>query len=208
MNARRLKWVLVSAAVLVAAAAIAWPRLQASRPSYKGFVIEPPVPAPDFTLTNHHGRPFRLSENRADVTLLFFGYTFCPDVCPGTLAELRQVMKALGPAADRVQVLMVSVDPERDTPARMEQYLSLFNPEAWNFVGLTGSPDAVQPVVAAYGAVARKEPIPGSSANYLVAHSTFIYVLDRHGLMHAKLVYGMGPEAVLNDVRVTLGRAQ
>ena len=107
---------------------------------FRGGVLDPPRPAPDFTLPAHDGAVFRLSQQRGQVVALVFGYTFCPDVCPTTLAELAQVRSRLGPAAAaRLRVAFVTVDPERDDAARLRVYTQAFDR---TFVGLTGTAEA------------------------------------------------------------------
>ncbi len=94
----------------------------------------------NFTLTDHNGQPRTLADFRGKVVVVFFGFTHCPDVCPTTLAELARAVKKLGPDGDRVQVLLVTVDPERDTPEILKQYVTAFDPR---FLGLTGDADAI-----------------------------------------------------------------
>jgi cytochrome c peroxidase len=101
----------------------------------------------DFTLTDHHGKSFNLTQLRGKIVLIFFGYTHCPDVCPTELARMAQLLKQLGDDADKVQGLFISVDPERDTPAILSQYVPYFHT---SLIGLTGSQDQVQAVADAY----------------------------------------------------------
>ena len=117
---------------VVIAVTILFPKTE----SFRGTSYEPANPAPEFELTQGNGSSFRLSEKRGDVVLLFFGYTSCPDVCPTTLSEMKRVMADLGADAERVQVVFVTVDPERDTPEKLKDYVSIFNPA---FIGLSGS---------------------------------------------------------------------
>jgi len=109
------------------------------------------------------------------VKLVFFGYTTCPDVCPLTLARVASVRRALGARGDRVLAVFVSIDPERDTPEKMEQFLSFFGVRG---VGVTGPPERLDPVVQAYNAFYSKVD-SGSAAGYLMDHSTYIFLLDR-----------------------------
>ena len=110
-------------------------------PSFRGSVMDEPVPVPDFTLQDHTGQPFRLADQRGNVVLLFFGYTSCPDVCPTTLATWRQVHDLLGDEAGRTRFVFVTVDPERDTGERLGRHVQAFNPD---FLGLTGTPEQLQ----------------------------------------------------------------
>jgi protein SCO1 len=114
------------------------------------------APAPDFALTAHDGRTVRLSDFRDRVTVIFFGFTHCPDVCPGTMASLARAREQLGAAGDDLQVLFITVDPARDTPDRLRQYLGNFDPD---FLGLTGEEAVIQEVADSYGAFfVRRDP--------------------------------------------------
>lgn len=132
------------------------------------------------------GGPFRLiDQDRAPVderilqghvTLLFFGFTHCPDVCPTKLFEIAQVMQRLGADSDRVNVILISVDPERDTPELLKTYLASFDPR---FRGLTGTPEEIAAVTRAWRAYYRKVPLEGGS--YTVDHTAAVYLIDRNG---------------------------
>lgn len=160
--------------------------------TFHGTQFEPVRPVADFTLTDQDGQPVRLSDYRGKLVVLFFGYTHCPDVCPTTLARLNQVMRELGDAGEAVQVLFISVDPERDTPAVLKQFLSHFNPA---FVGLTGQAEAVAAVYPAFGVYVKKEEA-GSAAGYLVTHTARLYVIDRQG----RLVLTYPADAQVQDI--------
>ena len=121
------------------------------------------------------GQPRRLEDFRDKVTLVFFGFTACPDVCPTTLARLRQARAALGPDAGRVQVVLVSVDPERDTTERLQAYVRSFDP---SFTALRPEPKELEAVVKAFHAIAVKVPTP-DGRDYTIDHSAVIYVYDR-----------------------------
>src|SRR5690606_35330301 len=131
-----------------------------------------PEPAPPIALIDHRDREFDLHAQvqQVNVVLLFFGYTSCPDVCPMTLYHHKQVKQILGEHAARVQLVMVSVDPERDTRERMRRYVEAFDPE---FIGLTGTLDELRPIWEAYGVKPEKEEIPGSALGYAVTHPAF-----------------------------------
>ena len=156
-----------------------------------GGALRLPQPAPDFTLRTPDGAEFRLSQYRGEVVLVDFGYTFCPDVCPTALVELAQVRLRLGEAAKRVQVVFVTIDPERDTPERLRSYTAAFDP---SFIGLTGSPAHLAQVRQAYGVVAEKQVVAGTSAAYLVAHSAYVYVIDPQGQLQGLFPFGMAVE--------------
>ena len=144
--------------------------------TWNGTHIAPPMPAAEFTLASAHG-PVSGSDFRGRAVALFFGYTSCPDVCPTTLLRLRSAMEALGDDRSDVQVVFISVDPERDTPARASAYAEAVDP---GFVGLSGTPEQIAEVASQYGIYYAKAE--GSEATgYLVDHSATITVLNRDG---------------------------
>ena len=141
---------------------------------YHGAVIDPPAQAADFTLTDQNGHPFRLSDQKGKSVLIFFGYTHCPDVCPITLAEFKQIKAMLGDKAGQVRFVFITVDPERDTAETINAFLQNFDPD---FVGLTGDRSTLEQVWKAYG-VYQEQQEAGSAAGYLVDHSTPTYLID------------------------------
>lgn len=198
---------MVAAAVALAAAAAAaaavWGLARPEAPALRGTAVSPPYPAADFVLTDQQGRPFQLAAQRGKPVLVFFGYTFCPDVCPGTMLQYRALRQALGADADRVALLFVTVDPERDSPERLRTYLDNFDPA---IVGLTGTPETVASVTRQWGVYAEKVPVPGSATGYLVNHSAILYLVDRAGMVRALYPYGTPTADILHDVRVLLAR--
>jgi protein SCO1/2 len=135
----------------------------AGEPSpFQGFVMSPERPAPAIELTDQRGQPWRLADARGKVVALFFGYSHCPDICPQTMNILAQAMNELGPQAQDVEVVLVTVDPDRDTPEVIGRYVEGFYPA---FVGLTGSNEAIQQLAAEYGArFLREVPAAQSTA--------------------------------------------
>jgi protein SCO1/2 len=160
-----------------------------------------PRPAADFTLTTPDGTAFRLSHQRDQVVVLSFGYTFCPDVCPTTLVELAQVKALLGEAGKRIQVVFITLDPERDTPERLGLYMRAFDP---SFIGLTGSPEQLARVRDAYRVIAKKQVVPGPSAAYLIAHSAYVYVIDPKGQLQLLFPFGTAIDAMVQDIQPLL----
>ena len=156
---------------------------------FHGMELSTPQPAKDFTLTGPGGKPVKLSDFQGKLVVLYFGYTYCPDVCPTTLADLAQALQKLGKKADQVQVVMVTVDPDRDTPEHLAEYVSFFNP---TFVGLSGAPDQIAAAAAAYGIYYHKnEGTPASG--YTVDHTATITVLDKEGRL--KLLWPFGTQS-------------
>jgi protein SCO1 len=199
----------VSARGLVALWALALaglaPAVLAGAAAFRGGAFEPPRAAPDFALATSAGGEFQLSRARGKVVLLTFGYTNCPDVCPTVLAELAQVRSRLGGDAGRVQVVYVSVDPERDTTERLRAYVSIFDK---TFLGLTGSTAQLGPVWKAYGiSIARREIPGGGPQSYGVHHTASVYVIDTAGRLRVMAPFGTPVDDVLHDVRILLAAA-
>lgn len=165
---------------------------------FHGTEIQPPNPAADFTLADFNGRPFRLSDQRGKVVLLFFGFTSCPDVCPTTLSEMQKVWRDLGSDAESVRFVMVTVDPDRDTPDRLRRYVTSFNPA---FVGLHGSAAELEPIYKAYGVLAIKRELPNSALGYTMDHTASTFVIDRAGQWRLMLPYQTPVADILGDVR-------
>jgi protein SCO1/2 len=171
------------------------------QPTFKAQVMESPRPVPALTLTDQHGHPFNLGDQRGRVVLIFFGYTRCPDVCPLTLGTFRETARMLGSDADRVRFVFVTVDPEIDTPEFLDRYLRLFNPQ---FVGLSGSPTSLDPVYRFFGAAFKKVPVKNSAAGYLMAHSTNVPVIDREGRWRLNVNHDAAAADVAHDIRQLL----
>lgn len=169
--------------------------------AFHGATFDLPNPAPDFSLNDYDGVPFRLSDHRGEVVVLFFGFTMCPDVCPATLAHYKQVKQHLGDDAANVKFVMISVDPERDTPERMKQYVQAFDPE---FIGLTGTLAEAKVVWDKYEVKPEKIEIEGSALGYSVAHPASSYVVDRDGHLRLLHFYGLPSDAVAEDLRKLL----
>lgn len=169
-------------------------------PSFKGTDITGADYGRVLELVDHHGKPRRLEDWRGKAVVLFFGFTHCPDVCPTTLADMAQVMRELGPLADRVQVLFVTVDPARDTQAALAKYVPAFDAR---FVGLRGSEEATRAVAKEFKIYFEKRPgrTPGE---YSVDHSAQSYVIDPQGRLrlfvrHERIAQDLAP-----DLRVLL----
>ena len=158
----------------------------------------------DFALTDHTGKPRTLADFRGKAVVMFFGYTQCPDVCPTTLGTLAETMKALGPDAERVQVLFVTVDPERDTQALLSQYVPAFDPR---FVGLYGDAAATERVAKEFKVIYQKQPGP-SPGSYTVDHSAGVFVFDPQGRLRLYMSHGQAPDVYVHDVRELLRAAK
>ncbi|WP_217705592.1 SCO family protein [Peristeroidobacter soli] len=172
--------------------------LAADRPTLKAGVFEPPRAAPELSLEASSGGKLALANYRGKVVLLGFGFTSCPEVCPTTLATLAQARRRLGAQGEQLQVLYVTVDPERDNADRMRAYLHGFDT---SFVGGTGTPEQLAGVRKNYGVMAERKPFGNS---YTVAHSSSVYVIDPKGLLRGMMPYGRLPDDYVHDVRALL----
>jgi protein SCO1/2 len=154
----------------------------------------------DFELTAPDGKPRRLADFRGKAVVLFFGYTQCPDVCPTTLAALADAMKELGADAARVQVLFVTIDPERDTPALLAQYVPAFDPR---FLGLYGDAEATARTAKEFRIIYQKVPgaAPGS---YTMDHSAGSYVFDPQGRLRLFVSNAQGADVYVHDLQELL----
>lgn len=162
---------------------------------------EPFPPATDFTLTRANGEVFRLNAQQGNLVLIFFGYTSCPDVCPTTLAELNLALEELKPEdAAQVKVVFVTVDPERDTPERTQEYVDNFNP---NFIGLSGTESELIPVWKGFG-IFRAIVDGTSAAGYLVDHTARVTLIDRNGNLRISFPYDAPVEDIAHDLKLML----
>ena len=149
-----------------------------------------------FALVDQNGKPITDQDLEGRPSLVFFGYTHCPDVCPTTLFEMSEVLHALGPDADRTVALFVSVDPDRDTPAVMKDYLSSFDP---HLRGATGSDAAVTAAEKAYRVYAKK--VPTEHGDYSMDHTALVYLMDKQGRFVAPFNLNRKPDAAAADLR-------
>lgn len=156
--------------------------------------------AKDFELTDHHGKTRRLTDFSGKVIVLFFGYTQCPDVCPTSMGELAQIKKDLGADGERVQVLFVSVDPERDTPEMLKEYMGSFDP---TFLALHTNKEKLAEVAKAFKIYYKK--VEGKTpTSYTIDHSAGNYVYDTKGQLRLFTRYGSDPKGLIHDIRLLL----
>jgi protein SCO1 len=169
--------------------------------SFRGTTYAEPYPvAPEIQLTRAAETDFRLSEMRGKVVALFFGYTSCPDICPTTMAELSQALEKLGSEAAQVRVLFVTVDPQRDTPERVQEYVNHFNAD---FIGLSGSESDLASVWNEYGVF--REIVDGASAaGYLVNHTARVTLIDQQGNLRVSFPFDTPVEDVVHDLDLLL----
>lgn len=191
MRSRRQQLrVALVAALIVSVGLAAWAWLQ--RPVASGLPVL--KLGGQFELMNASGQPFALNDSSGQIRLLSFGFTHCPDICPTTLARYRAVLDALGRDAAQLQPIMISVDPARDTPAILLNYVRYFSPA---IIGLTGSPEAIASVAKQYGAYVS---VQGDS----VSHSDYLYLIDREGRVRRLYDQQAGVDAIVTEVRALL----
>ncbi|MFZ5509841.1 MAG: SCO family protein [Pseudomonadota bacterium] len=187
-----LRWLFLALALVLAGCD--------SKPQFANTDITGADYASDFALTDHTGKPRTMADYRGKVVVMFFGYTQCPDVCPTTMMSMAQVMQQLGEDAKRVQVLFVTLDPERDTKELLAQYVPAFHPD---FVGLYGDAATTARTAQAFRVFYQKQP--GSSpTNYTIDHAAGTYVFDTLGKLRLYVRHGEKPEAVAADIKQLL----
>lgn len=188
---------------LMAAAALTLAACGESKPPFTGIDITGADYATGFSLTDHNGQPRTLADFKGKVTMVFFGFTQCPDVCPTSLAEMAQVKQMLGADGDRFQGLFVSVDPERDTPEIMKEYMAAFDP---SFLALYSQLDELPALAKSFKIYYKK--VPGSTPeNYTMDHSAGSYIYDPQGRVRLYNRYGTGVQALADDVKKLLAGA-
>jgi protein SCO1/2 len=194
MTGRSLRKLALGGLLSACVAAVA-----ASAPAFKAGVFDPPRQAPDFSLQGSNGQEFSLSQYRGKAVLLAFGYSNCLSVCPITLHTFAQTLRQMGTAAAGVQVVYVTVDPQRDTPAKLKAFVGGFDPR---IIGGTGTDKQLAQVRKDYGVSATKIP---DGNTYMYDHSSSIYLIDRLGRIRALMPYGHTPDDFAHDLRILLG---
>lgn len=171
------------------------------KPSFKNTDITGASYARGFELTDHNGAKRTLADFKGKITTVFFGFTHCPDVCPTTLAEMKSVLGALGPEAADVQVLFITVDPERDTPELLKRYVGAFDPA---FIGLGGSLEQTVAVAKDFKVFYQKVPSRTDPKQYSIDHTAGSYVFDRGGRIRLFVRHGQGIDSLVNDLKILL----
>jgi protein SCO1/2 len=201
MKSKKGLWIGIGIVIILLIALVVivvLPRLKP--PSFSGMLLQGTNTAHDFSLIDENGEQVKLSDYRGKPVLLYFGYTFCPDVCPTTMAELGRMMRELGDQAEDVQVVMISVDPERDTPERLAEYVHYFHPD---FIGLTGTEEQVSQAATPLGIYYAKQEVEGASG-YLMDHTATVLLIDKDGSTRMIFPYGTPAEDMAKDVRYFL----
>ncbi|MEO7760909.1 MAG: SCO family protein [Casimicrobiaceae bacterium] len=174
-----------------------------TKPTAESFKATDVTGAPfgrEFALTDHTGKPRTLTDFKGKVVVVFFGYTFCPDVCPTTMAALREVKEKLGADAGKLQVLFITVDPERDTPQVLSVYVPAFDPD---FLGLYGDAEATQKVAREFKVLYQKSA-GTTPTSYTVDHSAKVFIYDTQGRLRLLAAPDFSVDSYLHDVRMLL----
>ena len=199
---KNIRWILIGSGALLVAASVFFLGLQAfeSSRAFRGSAIGDPVPpAMNFELQQTDGTPYTLSEQHGKVILLYTGFTNCQDYCPATLAKFKQIAEKLGEDASQVEFVFVTMDPDRDTPEVIANYLSSFSRD---IIGLTGTMDQLEKVWNDYGRGIAD--LPDADGNYEVSHSTRVWVIDKQGLLRVTFPFEMSATDMTHDVQLLL----
>ena len=184
------------AILAVIAAAMLLAACSPEAPTFKGADITGASFGRELALADHHGKPRTLADFRGKAVVIFFGFTQCPDVCPTALSALAEAMRRLGPDAARVQVLFVTIDPERDTADLLSRYVPSFHP---SFLGLRGDAEATARVAKEFKVLYQK--VPGQTPDtYTMDHSAGLYLFDPQGRLRVFESHGQGAEAIAHDL--------
>ncbi len=164
--------------------------------AWRGTAYDPPKLAPDFSISHETGNSFTLSERKGTIILLYFGYTFYPDVCPATAAIMSSVFTQLEPSPDEIQFVMMSIDPERETPEAVDEYMRRFHPD---FIGLWSERDQLEKIQEDYDILAMREPSENPET-YLITHTARVFLIDQQGFLRAHYPFGSIPEDFIMDL--------
>lgn len=167
----------------------------------RGAVFEPPRPLADFSVMTTTGEVFTLSEHRGEVTLLYFGYGACPDFCPTTFAELKRVYTELGEPADKLNIVLVTVDPERDTLESLGRYTAAFHPD---FMAFRAEGQDLIALEAQFGIVATRRSIGDAPLAYLYDHTASLFVIGANGELEVQYLYGTDYQDIVHDLQLIL----
>jgi protein SCO1/2 len=193
-------WILI---LMVAAIGIVFGFVIERPHTFRGSVIDPAVPAPEFTLLSSQGDEYRLGSRSGKFILIFFGYTHCPDVCPTTLYEMKQIKAELQEKSDHVEYVFVTVDPDRDTQEQLARYLTSFDQ---SFFGLTGSTQQLEQVWKDYG-VYREIQETSNSLGYLVDHTSRLYLINPQGELMMTYLYETNLDEIVSDLKYLIKKA-
>lgn len=198
--AQKIQIFLMAAALLLAACGQEAPQTQTNTPqaeSFQAILLDPPWTPVEFTLTDHHGSKVSLTDFEGKYILIYFGFTYCPEECPATLGIWKTVHAQLGSKAEQVKFVMITVDPERDTPARLKEFMAFFHQD---FIGLTGTLPEIEDAAAEYRISFKKEPLESDPDDYQILHTTQTFLVAPDGQVIIIFPYNTGPTELLNTL--------
>lgn len=191
------RWLVATCALAVFGLAGCQP---STPPAFQATDITGAAFAREFKLTDHNGTVRTLADFKGKAVAVFFGYIHCPDVCPTTLSDFAAALKQLGPQAEQVQVIFVTLDPQRDTPDLLKQFVPAFNP---GFLGMYTDADGLKLLAHEYKVVYQKTSVKGAD-DYLLDHSAGTYIYDPQGRLRLLMPYGSSPETIAHDLKILL----
>ena len=168
---------------------------------FRGTEVYPVQLAPEITLTDHAGKAFNLEEQKGNVVIIFFGFTHCPDVCPMPMTRLKKVSEGLGSAVTGVRIVFITVDPNRDQPENLQNYLDIYNDD---FIGLRGKQKDLEAVYTSYGIYHNSDTDDESSGSYLINHTNSVFVIDKQGNWRLNFIDTASVEDIIHDVNILL----
>lgn len=199
------RWIAISAGLIVLLIAGCTGQSELKEDSYLddlgGAVFDPPRSISNFDLASTQGDTFRLSDHNGEIILLYFGYRTCPDFCPTTFTELRQIYRELGEPADKLKVVFITVDPERDDLESLAAYTQAFHED---FIGLRTEGESLQRIMDEFGVVAEKRQLADSALSYLIDHTASLFLIGPDGRLEVQYLYGTNYQIIVNDVKVIL----
>jgi protein SCO1 len=202
---RAARWLIAAAIVTLLAACgqltAPAPEPTATPAANTGTAFDPPRPLTDWTFPSTRGEPLSLSDLQGKPTLLFFGYTNCPDFCPAALGDFKQIRAQLGDRGDDVQFVFVSVDADRDTPEALKRYVEFFDP---SFIGLAGDDATLEQISPEYGLYYKRRDIEGTAAGYFVDHTVVTYLIDEQSRLAKIYSYQVEAETIAADLQARL----
>lgn len=201
MNRMIAKWFWVMAGLFLLVGCSAANSAASYTSQLRGAVFEPPRSLADFSIMSTTGAEFTLSQHRGEIILLYFGYRSCPDFCPTTFTELRRVYTELNEPADKLKVIFVTIDPERDTLDSMRQYTQAFHKD---FIGLRAEGTALQALEDQFGVVAERQVVGESALSYLFDHTASVFLIGPGGQLEAQYLYGTDYRDIVHDLRLML----
>lgn len=199
------RWIAILAGLIVLLIAGCTGQSELKEDSYlddlRGAVFDPPRSISNFDLASTQGDTFRLSDHNGEIILLYFGYRTCPDFCPTTFTELRQIYRELGEPADKLKVVFITVDPERDDLESLAAYTQAFHED---FIGLRTEGESLQRIMDEFGVVAEKRQLADSALSYLIDHTASLFLIGPDGRLEVQYLYGTNYQIIVNDVKVIL----